>query len=107
MACPHCGARVGEPCRPLTEADRATARGRLFVHGDRRKAWQRWKEGRPTDFYALAQPRGAGRITPQSESARAAALTLIEGAREDGPHIYVPVLRDAIRVLTDRGWKVE
>lgn len=107
VACPHCGAPVGQLCRLLTEADRATARGRLFVHGDRRRAWQEWKRSRPTDFYALPLPYGAGRISPQSGRARTAALSLIEGARDEGKAIYVPDLRAAIRLLSEDGWRVE
>ena len=107
VACPHCGAPVGQPCRLLTDADRATARGRLFAHGDRRRAWQEWKRSRPTDFYALPLPYGAGRISPQSRPARDAARRLLTSAREEDGHFIVPVLRDAIEILTAEGWKVQ
>jgi hypothetical protein len=108
VACPHCGARIGEPCIPLTDADRATMRGRLFAHGDRRRAWQDWRRKTPVGFFVQPGSRGDGRLFPQSEEAREAALQLLApDIQEKEGWLYVSRLRDAIQTLSAAGWRVE
>lgn len=68
VACPICRAARGEVCRLRTEAERATATGRLLVHGARRTAWQEWKRSRPVDIYV----RASQILVAQSDAAYAA-----------------------------------
>lgn len=51
VTCPTCGAEPGQGCRLRTEAERATATGRLLIHAERRSAWQAWKRARPIDTH--------------------------------------------------------
>lgn len=45
-----CEAPIDEPCRPLSPGDQALIEsGRLFIHGDRRRAWQMYRSGEMKD----------------------------------------------------------
>ena len=81
--------------------------GRLLIHGARREAWQQWRTEHGADYYAQATGPQGGRLAPQSERARTAALGLVEGAEADGEHVTVPDLRTAVDALTEDGWSVE
>lgn len=46
VACPHCGVRAGMPCTVITPGDQVIAdTGRIWVHGDRKVAWQMARDG--------------------------------------------------------------
>jgi hypothetical protein len=107
VPCPACGAGRGEPCQLSTEAELATARGRLLVHGARRTMWQEYRRRHPPDFFARPDgPRG-GILTAQTERARTALLALVEGAVGSAFIVRVPDLRAAIDLLVADGWLVE
>ncbi len=84
VACPTCGAPRGQDCRLRTEAERATARGRLLIHAERRADWQVWKRAGPVAIHLAG---GGSTLVARSDDAYAALDRLTPASAHRMPDV--------------------